>query len=36
MDRKSLILVALVLTSGLPCSAQADVYQCADGQLPAL
>lgn len=35
MDRKSLILVALVLTSGLSCSAHAEVYKCADGQYQA-
>jgi hypothetical protein len=31
MDRKSLILLALIL----PCSAQAEVYKCADGQYQA-
>lgn len=35
MDRKSLILLALVLTSGPTFSAFAEVYKCADGKYQA-
>ncbi|MEM6230686.1 hypothetical protein [Shewanella scandinavica] len=35
MDRKSLIILALVLTSGPTFSAFAEVYKCADGKYQA-
>ncbi|MGI2141920.1 hypothetical protein [Shewanella baltica] len=35
MDRKSLIILALVLTSGPTFSANAEVYKCADGKYQA-
>ena len=35
MDRKSLILLALILTSGPTFSAFAEVYKCADGKYQA-